>query len=63
MSEFAEIRADGSVVLPVRVEGPDGAIGDAIVIVRPGDPGYADALEAARVDAEAQDAISRRPPA
>ena len=30
--------ADGTINGPVRVEGPDGTIGDGFGIIRPGDP-------------------------
>lgn len=44
--------ADGSVTATRRAEGPGGIIGDAAHTVRPGEPGYEAAAEAARHDAE-----------
>ena len=39
---------DGRVEVPVRAEGPDGIIGDGLVVLQPGDECYDQALAEAR---------------
>lgn len=39
----AERLPDGRIRVPRTVEGPGGLIGDAVVTLNPGDPGYAEA--------------------
>lgn len=41
----ATMRSDGTIVLMLRAEGPDGIIGDSLVTYSPGDPYYKAVLE------------------
>lgn len=34
--------ADGTLTVPGRAEGPGGMMGDGMITIGPGDPGYAD---------------------
>lgn len=36
----ATMNSDGAIVARLRAEGPRGAVGDAVVVVKPGQPGY-----------------------
>jgi hypothetical protein len=44
------LNPDGSVDAPMRAEGPGGIVGDGTKTIRPGDEGYVEALEQARID-------------
>jgi hypothetical protein len=44
--------ADESVLVPMRAEDPRGTVGDALIRLRPGDPGYAEAKAKAIADHE-----------
>jgi hypothetical protein len=47
---LAKVNPDRSVTVPKRAESADGTIGDGMVTIRPGEPGYQAALEQARRD-------------
>lgn len=48
---LSTLHEDGSVSVPVRLEGDDGLIGDGMVTLRPGDEGYEKAVKQAQTDA------------
>lgn len=49
-----KLQPDGTVLVPLRAESPDGTVGDGMIVVRPGEPGYDEHRAAALKAAESQ---------
>lgn len=61
MSPAPRLLADGTLLVPFRAEGPGDEIGDGMVELRPGEPGYERALAEAILPGETPlEALRRR---